>query len=79
METIYDHNPTPTELLNLTDGMSKEEYTTDWMYSKEHSLLDITLLYESRKDETTAKQYRDLIPDLYQQYQWGLDDVAIAQ
>jgi hypothetical protein len=79
METIYDHNPTPSELLNLTDGMSKEEYTTDWMYSKEHSLLDITLLYESRKDETTAKKYRDLIPDLYQQYQWGLDDVAIAQ
>lgn len=79
MEIIYDHNPTPSELLNLTDGMSKEEYTTDWMYSKEHSLLDITLLYESRKDETTAKKYRDLIPDLYQQYQWGLDDIAIAQ
>lgn len=79
METIYDHNPTPSELLNLTDGMSKEEYTTDWMYSKEHSLLDITLLYESRKDETTAKKYRNLIPDIYQQYQWGLDDIAIAQ
>lgn len=79
METIYDHNPSPAELLQFTDGMSKEEYTTDWMYSKEHSLLDITLLYESRKDETTAKKYRDLIPDLYQQYQWGLDDVAIAQ
>lgn len=79
METIYDHNPTPNELFNLTGGMSKEEYVTDWMYSKEHSLLDITLLYESRNDETTAKKYRDLIPDLYQQFTWGLDNVAIAQ
>lgn len=79
METIYDHNPTPDELLNLTGGMSKEEYSADWMFSKEHSLLDITLLYESRNDETTAKKYRDLIPDLYQQHTWGLDNVAIAE
>lgn len=75
METIFDHNPTVAELLDLTGGMPKEEYESHWMYSKDHSLLDIVLLYESRKDETTAKQYRDLIPDLYQQWQWGLDDV----
>lgn len=79
METIYDHNPTPNELLNLTGGMSKEEYTTNWMYSKEHSLLDIALLYESRNDQETATKYRDLIPDLDQQYTWGLDYVAISQ
>ena len=77
METIFDHNPTAAELLDLTDGMTKEEYESDWMYSKDNSLLDIVLLYESRKDETTAKKYRDLIPDLYQQWQWGLDDVTI--
>lgn len=79
METIYDHNPTPNELLNLTGGMSKEEYTTNWMYSKEHSLLDITLLYESRNDQETATKYRELIPNLYQQYTLGLDNVAISQ
>lgn len=79
METIYDHNPTPNELLNLTGGMSKEEYTTNWMCSKEHSLLDIALLYESRNDLETATKYRDLIPDLDQQYTWGLDYVAISQ
>ena len=79
METIYDHNPTPNELLNLTGGMSKEEYTTNWMYSKEHSLLDITLLYESRNDKETATKYRDLIPNLYQQHTLGLDNVAISQ
>lgn len=77
METIFDYNPTNTELLDLVDGMNKKEYEDHWMYSKEHSLLDIVLLYESRKDETTAKQYRDLIPDRYQQWQWGLDDVII--
>lgn len=78
METIFDHNPTNSELIELIDGMSKEEYTADWLYSKEHSLLDITLLYESRNDETKAKQYRDLIPDLYHQWKWGLDNVSIA-
>lgn len=79
METIYDHKPTSTELLELAGGITKEEYLTDWMFSKEHSLLDIALLYESRNDSATAKKYQDLIPDLYQQWQWGLDNVAIAQ
>lgn len=78
METIFDHNPTVAELLDLTDGMTKKEYVSHWMYSKKHSLLDIVLLFESRKDETTAKKYRDLVPDLYQQWQWGLDNVSIA-
>lgn len=78
METIFDHNPTVAELLALTGGMTKEEYVSDWMYSKEHSLLDIALLYDSRKDKTAAKKYSDLVPDLYQQWQWGLDNVAIA-
>lgn len=77
METIFDHNPTTAELLDLSDGMTKEEYLSHWMCSKEHSLLDIVLLYESRNDETTAKKYRNLIPDLYQQWQRGLDNVTI--
>ena len=77
METIFDHNPTTAELISLTDGMTKEEYLSNWMCSKDNSILDIVLLYESRNDEPTAKKYRDLIPDLYQQWQWGLDNVSI--
>jgi hypothetical protein len=77
METIFDHNPTTAELLDLADGMTKEEYLSHWMCSKEHSLLDVVLLYESRNDETAAKKYRDLIPELYHQWQWGLDNVTI--
>lgn len=77
METIFDHNPTVEEMSDLIGGITKEEYESNWMYSKDNSLLDIVLLYESRKDEITAKKYRDLIPDLYQQWQWGLDDVII--
>lgn len=77
METIFNHNPTKSEIMFLTEVMTKEEYLLDWMCSKEHSLLDIALLYESRNDEATAKKYRDLIPDLYQQWQWGLDNVAV--
>lgn len=78
METIFEHNPTKAELQELTGGMTKAEYLSHWMYSKEHSLLDIVLLYELRKDKAVAKQYRDLIPDVYQQYQLGLDNALIA-
>ncbi|WP_348824025.1 hypothetical protein [Flavobacterium aestuarii] len=77
METIFEHNPTNSEITELTDVLTKEEYLSHWMCSKENSILDIVLLYEMRKDETTAKKYRDLIPELYQQWQWGLDNVAI--
>lgn len=77
METIFDLNPTKAELIDLADGMTKEEYLSHWMCSKEHAILDIVLLYESRNDETAAKKYRDLIPELYQQWQWGLDNVTI--
>lgn len=77
METIFDHTPTEAELLELTDGMTKEEYVSNWMYSKENSLLDIALLYQSRQNEKTAKKYRDLVPELYQQWKWGLDNVSI--
>lgn len=78
METIFEHNPTKAELQELTGGMTKAEYLSHWMYSKEHSLLDIVLLYELRKDKAVAKKYRDLIPDVYQQYQLGLDNALIA-
>ncbi|MBC5839203.1 hypothetical protein [Flavobacterium muglaense] len=78
METIYDHTPTASELLNLADGMTKQQYLTNWMCSKDHSILDIVLLYESRKNEPLAKKYRDLIPDLYQQWQWGLDSIVTS-
>ncbi len=78
METIFEHNPTKAELKELTGGMTKAEYLSHWMYSKEHSLLDIVLLYELRKDKTVAKQYCDLIPDVYQQYQLGIDNALIA-
>lgn len=74
METIYDHHPTQAELQELTGTMTKEAYLQHWMFSKEHSILDIVLLYEMRKDETTAKEYRVLIPELYQQWKLGLDN-----
>lgn len=79
METIFDHNPTEAEILALTDGMTKEAYLSDWMFSKEHSFLDIALLYDSRQNLDMSKKYQSLAPELYQQWQWGLDDVAIVQ
>jgi hypothetical protein len=78
METIYDHNPTATELLNLADGMTKDQYLSSWICSKDHSILDIVLLYESRNDEPAAKKYSTLIPELFQQWQWGIDNLIIS-
>lgn len=79
METIFDHNPTEAELIALTDGMTKEAYLEDWMFSREHSLLDIALLYDSRQDLGMSKKYQDLVPELYQQWQWGLDNISTAR
>ncbi|HUH26420.1 MAG TPA: hypothetical protein VLY87_07320 [Flavobacterium sp.] len=58
--------------------MTKAEYLSHWMYSEEHSVLDIVLLYQLRKDKTTADKYSVLIPEYYQQYQLGLDNAIIA-
>lgn len=79
METIYDHNPSKNELQNIADGMTKEEYISNWMYSKEHSLLDISILYSLRGDDSMAEKYRAQVPDLYNQWKWGHDNVSIPQ
>ncbi|MGP2571491.1 hypothetical protein ACT4R9_09650 [Ornithobacterium rhinotracheale] len=78
METIFDHNPSAEELSKIIGNKTKEEYFSDWIFSYENSILDIVLLYEMRQDENKASQYRQLIPDLYQQWQWGLDNVATS-
>jgi len=78
METIFEHNPTQVELASLTDAKTKQEYLSNWMCTKEHSLLDIVLLFEMRNDEISAKTYRDLIPDLYQEYILGFDNEVIS-
>lgn len=78
METIFDFNPSKQELLAIIGVTTLDDYKNHWLYSKEGCILDIVLLFESRKDEATAKKYRDLIPDLYQQWMLGLDSVQKA-
>lgn len=76
METIFEHNPTKSELNQLLGITSKEIYLEELVYApKGENLLFIALLYEIRKDDEKFKHYVDQVPELYQQWQWGLDFV----
>lgn len=76
METIFDHDPTKEEIAEFTSD-TESEYKEKNLNWPEHGLLWICLLYERRGDEKTAKKYRDQVPDLYDQWVIGNDDVAI--
>lgn len=79
METIFDHSPTNQELKHLIGDFSKKEYLEELSFAPAgENILFIALLYEYRKDETNATKYREQIPDLYQQWQWGLDNEIIS-
>lgn len=77
METIFDHNPTKEEIAKITSATSESEYREKHLATKETELLWICLLYERRGDAKKAKKYRDQVPDLYDQWVIGNDDVAI--
>ena len=78
METIFDHNPTDSELDKLIGNTSKDSYLSELKYAPEgENYLFITFLYEMRKDENKASEYRNLVPALYKEYNLGLDNFAI--
>ncbi len=80
METIFDHHPTNEELNHLIGDYSKEEYLEELRFApKDENLLFIALLYEFRKDKENAKKYKELVPDLYQQWQLALDNKLISK
>lgn len=78
METIFDHNPTNQELKHLIGDLSKKEYLEELSFApKGENILFIVLLYEYRKDFDTANKYRNQIPDLYKEWQLGVDNHII--
>lgn len=78
METIFDHNPTDSELFKLIGDYSKDSYLSELKHAPEgENYLFITLLYEMRKDETKASEYRNLIPELYIEFNLGSDYIII--
>lgn len=89
METIFDFNPTDTELIDilgynnktdelylpLSEGIATiNEYAT--IVSNEGRIFNIAVLLESRNDER-SKEYWSQIPDIELQYRLGFDDEQI--
>ncbi|MFC4213043.1 hypothetical protein ACFOWA_17740 [Pedobacter lithocola] len=89
MKTIFDYNPTESELIELF-GFDKETDTMAYgflvfklpikNYDKENSedgkLLDLALLFEKRKLLNEANAIWKQIPDIEKQYRGGFDYVS---
>lgn len=91
METIFDHNPTQSELNALRfDALSftlkfgielNEELTTDSYknhITKEFAFYDLACLFEERGDMDKAEQYWQQLPKAYKEYGLGYDAIATA-
>ena len=62
METIFDHNVTEDEVLNIVGiAISKERYIG--IVSKEKAIEDIYYLYLERNNHKEANKYLDMLPD----------------
>jgi hypothetical protein len=80
METIFEHTPSKDELLQLVGDKTREEYIQSMEYlptPEGANLLCIALLYQMRKNKKTAKKYIAMVPDLYQEWILGNDNVMI--
>lgn len=88
METIFDHNPTPSELndirfdsLSLCQkfGIETSEKLTPELYKKlvsqENAYYDIALLFEFRDDAESANTYWKKLPESYKTVGLGYDYV----
>lgn len=86
METIFDHNPTITELeecgylsswQNVRHGIDFEQPLTEAGYfaqiTKKAAYFDLALLYEFRGDQKKADQYWEKIPEMGNEYKLGFD------
>ena len=91
METIFDHNPTQSELNTLRfDALSftlkfgielNEELTPDSYkkhITKDFSFYDLACLFEARGDIDKAQQYWKHLPKAYKEYGLGYDCATIT-
>lgn len=78
METIFAHNPTPSELLELTgkSDCTEKDYLKDRSF---FALLDIALLWDIREENAEANKYWEQIPELAQEYRLGFDDLLLVK
>lgn len=86
METIFDYNPTTSELdeigidtivlmirhgINIPRPVSKDAYID--AVSQDDAYFDLGLLFEIRGLKKQAKKYWAKVPDRHQQYLLGFD------
>lgn len=78
METIFSHNPTGNELLELVGkaNLTVIEYSSE--RSGDFITLDLALLFEMRKEQNLAIKYWAKIPDIKSEYQLGFDNILVA-
>jgi len=76
METIFDHNPTDSELkAHFSRAIGKEEYMAAPLdQTTEYAL--IYSLYKMRGDEATAARYRALLPANFVETCLDLNDIV---
>ena len=92
METIFDFNPTVSELeaigidsismtlrhgINLSDTVSKDSYLN--AVSQDDTYFDLALLFEFRNHQKQADEYWAKINERHQQYLLGFDDLVIVK
>jgi hypothetical protein len=92
METIYDHNPTASELeaigidsvslsirhgVSIADPVTKNTYTA--AVTTEDAYFDLALLFQHRNDQKTANAYSSKVPDRMQQYELGYDYSIVVE
>ncbi|MBS1746038.1 MAG: hypothetical protein JST21_07710 [Bacteroidetes bacterium] len=92
METIFDYNPTSSELdeiginsitlmlrhgIDIPKPVSKDAYID--AVSQDDAYFDLALLFELRGLQKQANKYWAKIPDRHQQYLFGFDDLTIFE
>lgn len=91
METIFDFNPTPQELIDirfdafslcLKFGIDTDKELTPELYkeliSQENAYYDLAVLFEFRNDQAKADQYWSKLPKEYKSQGLGFDCADIA-
>ena len=91
METIFNHNPTPQELIDirfdafslcLKFGIDTDKELTPELYKKlisqENAYYDLAVLFEFRDDQDKAKEYWSKLPKELQTEGLGFDCANIA-
>lgn len=91
METIFDHNPTPQELIDirfdalslcLKFGIETTENLTPELYkgiiSQDNANYDLACLFEFRDDQTKADEYWSKLPKELQTDGLGYDCVNVT-